>query len=108
MCSLRLLLSTIDSQIFDAMEVIGGTINQNGMFLMKVSHVGANSSLSQIIKLVQNAQTNKAPIQLLADTISSYFVPFVVTVALVVFVGWYIASVNGYVQLPSGILSQPI
>lgn len=72
------------------------------MFLMKVTHVGANSSLAQIIKLVQNAQTNKAPIQLLADTISSYFVPSVVTVALVVFIAWYITGVNGYVTLPAG------
>ena len=70
---------------------------------MKVTQIGSNSSLAQIIRLVQNAQTNKAPIQLLADKISGYFVQGVVLISLLVFLIWYITLSNGSIALPPGI-----
>ncbi|MBI3109809.1 copper-translocating P-type ATPase [Candidatus Daviesbacteria bacterium] len=70
--------------------VIGGTINKTGTFLYKATKVGADTMLSQIIKLVQEAQASKAPIQRLVDLISSYFVPAVLMLAIVTFVVWYI------------------
>lgn len=70
--------------------VIGGTINKTGSFLYKATKVGADTMLSQIIKLVQEAQASKAPIQRLVDLISSYFVPAVLMLAIATFVVWYI------------------
>jgi len=69
--------------------VVGATINKNGSFLYKAMKVGQDTMLSQIIKLVENAQASKAPIQRLADIISSYFVPIVIMLAILTFVIWY-------------------
>lgn len=69
--------------------VIGATINKNGSFLYKATKIGADTVLSQIIKLVQEAQGSKAPIQRLADVVSSYFVPVVIMMAIATFVVWY-------------------
>jgi len=70
--------------------VIGATMNKSGTFTFKATKVGQESMLSQIIKLVQEAQGSKAPIQRLADLISSYFVPIVIMLAIVTFVVWYV------------------
>ncbi|MBI3103453.1 copper-translocating P-type ATPase [Candidatus Daviesbacteria bacterium] len=70
--------------------VIGATINKTGTFLYKATKVGADTMLSQIIKLVQEAQASKAPIQRLVDLISSYFVPAVIILAILTFVVWYV------------------
>ncbi|HSX49107.1 MAG TPA: heavy metal translocating P-type ATPase [Candidatus Saccharimonadales bacterium] len=69
--------------------VIGATINKSGSFVYKATKVGSDTMLSQIIKLVQDAQGSKAPIQRLADQISSYFVPFVIMLAIATFAVWY-------------------
>ncbi|MDH4218014.1 MAG: heavy metal translocating P-type ATPase [Candidatus Aminicenantes bacterium] len=70
-------------------EVIGVTINKTGSFKFKATKVGKDTALAQIIKLVQDAQGSKAPIQRLADVISGYFVPIVISIALATFVIWF-------------------
>lgn len=71
-------------------SVVGATINKTGTFSFKATKVGRDTLLSQIIKLVEEAQSSKAPIQRLADLISSYFVPAVIMLAILTFVIWYI------------------
>jgi Cu+-exporting ATPase len=70
-------------------KVIGSTINKNGTITMKATKVGEDTALAGIIKIVEEAQGSKAPIQRVADTISGYFVPVVVTIALITFLIWY-------------------
>jgi len=70
-------------------EVIGATINKTGSFKFKAAKVGKDTMLSQIVKMVQEAQSTKAPIQRLADVIAGYFVPIVIVVAILTFVAWY-------------------
>lgn len=76
----------VDKKIGDA--VVGATINKSGSFIFKTTKVGQETLLAQIIKLVQEAQASKAPIQRLADLVSSYFVPIVIMLAIVTFVVW--------------------
>jgi Cu+-exporting ATPase len=71
-------------------EVIGATVNQTGAFTMRATRVGSETALAQIIKLVQEAQSSKAPIQRLVDVVAGYFVPAVVFVAIATFVLWYV------------------
>jgi Cu+-exporting ATPase len=71
-------------------SVVGSTINKSGTFTFKATKVGSETMLSQIIKLVQEAQGSKAPIQRIADTISSYFVPIVIMLAFATFGIWYV------------------
>jgi len=70
-------------------NVVGATINKNGTFTFKATKIGQETMLAQIIKLVQEAQGSKAPIQRIADLISSYFVPIVLMLAIATFVIWY-------------------
>lgn len=74
--------------------VIGATINQGGLLHMCTTKVGADTILASIIRLVERAQGSKAPIQRLADTISSIFVPVVLVIAVLTFIGW---AIVGYV-----------
>ena len=75
-------------------KVNSGTINGNQSFLMKAEKVGADTLLSQIIKMVNDASRSRAPIQKLADTISGYFVPIVVLVSIITFIVWAIWGPN--------------
>ena len=69
-------------------KVSSGTINGNQSFLMKAEKVGSDTLLSQIIHMVNDASRSRAPIQNLADTVSAYFVPIVVLIAIITFIGW--------------------
>ncbi len=71
-------------------EVIGATLNTSGAFKFKATRVGKDTVLSQIIKLVEEAQGSKAPIQRLADIVASYFVPSVIAAAVITFIVWLI------------------
>lgn len=78
----------VDKTVGD--EVIGATINKFGSFKFEATKIGKDTVLSQIIKLVEEAQGSKAPVQRLADKISGIFVPVVVLIALVTFFGFYL------------------
>lgn len=73
-------------------KVIGASINKNGFIKCKATKVGKDTALSQIIKLVEDAQGSKAPIAKLADIIASYFVPIVIGLAILSSIGWLIAG----------------
>ncbi|HET7035997.1 MAG TPA: heavy metal translocating P-type ATPase [Thermomicrobiaceae bacterium] len=68
--------------------VIGATINRSGSFVLRATRVGRDTTLAQIVRLVEEAQGSKAPAQRLADTISSYFVPVILALAALTFAGW--------------------
>ncbi len=77
----------VDKKVGD--EVIGATINKMGSFQFEATKVGKDATLAQIIRMVEEAQGSKAPIQRLADVIASYFVPIVIGIAIITFIIWY-------------------
>jgi Cu+-exporting ATPase len=71
-------------------SVIGATVNQTGTFVMRAEKVGSETLLAQIVHMVAEAQRSRAPIQKLADTVSGYFVPAVIAIAVLTFIAWAI------------------
>jgi Cu+-exporting ATPase len=82
--------------------VYGATINANGLIYFKAEKVGSDTALAQIIKLVEDAQSSKAPIAQLADIVSGYFVPIVCAIALAAGAAWFASAAAGLVTLPAG------
>ena len=80
-------------------KVIGASINKTGFIKYKATKVGKDTALSQIIKLVEDAQGSKAPIAKMADIIASYFVPIVIGLAILASIGWLIAGESGVFAL---------
>nr|ACF95863.1 heavy metal P-type ATPase [Arabidopsis thaliana] len=72
--------------------VIGGTLNENGVLHVKVTRVGSESALAQIVRLVESAQLAKAPVQKLADRISKFFVPLVIFLSFSTWLAWFLAG----------------
>ncbi len=73
-------------------EIIGASINKTGSFKFEATRIGKDTTLARIVRLVEEAQGSKAPIQRLADIIASYFVPIVIGIAIVTFIVWYLAG----------------
>jgi len=71
-------------------RVIGATVNGTGSFIMRAEHVGSETLLAQIVRMVSQAQRSRAPIQRLADRVSGYFVPAVLAIAVITFTAWYV------------------
>src|SRR5690625_1300445 len=80
-------------------NVIGASINKNGTIRYKATKVGKDTALSQIIKLVEDAQGSKAPIAKMADIISGYFVPIVIVLAIISGSAWYFGGETGLFAL---------
>jgi Cu+-exporting ATPase len=78
------------------MNVIGGTANKHGAFRFSATKIGANTTLSKIVKLIEDAQGRKAPIQRYADIISGYFVPIVILIAIGTFLAWTFFTTLGW------------
>ncbi|HSJ52272.1 MAG TPA: heavy metal translocating P-type ATPase [Anaerolineae bacterium] len=79
-------------------EIIGGTINKQGLLKFEATRVGAQTALAQIIRLVEEAQGSKAPIQRLADRVSGVFVPIVIAIATLTFLAWLLIGGVGFTQ----------
>jgi heavy metal translocating P-type ATPase len=73
-------------------KVAGATINNEGALMIRATAVGSATALSQIVKLIQRAQAGKAPVQRLADRVAAIFVPVVLVIATVTFLGWWLAA----------------
>ncbi|MFH1850015.1 MAG: heavy metal translocating P-type ATPase [archaeon] len=80
----------VDKKVGDI--VMAGTVNKTGSFQFKASKVGEETTLSHIVRLIEEAQSGKAPIQRFADVVSAYFVPIVMSVSILTFIGWYLAG----------------
>lgn len=78
--------------------VIGATVNKTGSFQFRATRVGKDTALAHIIRLVQEAQGSRAPVQRLVDKVAAVFVPVVIVLALLTFVGWYVVGGVGFTQ----------
>ncbi len=87
----------VDKSVGD--QVIGATLNTSGSFVFSATKVGRDTTLAQIVRMVEEAQGSKAPMQRMADTISSYFVPAVIGLAALTFVGWLVLGPEPRVTL---------
>lgn len=76
--------------------VIGATVNKQGTFTFEATRVGSDTALAQIVRMVEDAQGSKAPIQKLADQVSAVFVPIVIVLAVLTFIGWYFFTDVGF------------
>ena len=76
--------------------IIGATVNKQGRLVIEATHVGAQTALAQIIRLVEQAQGSKAPVQRMADQVSSVFVPVVLVLALLTFLDWLVIGQAGF------------
>jgi Cu+-exporting ATPase len=76
-------------------EVVGATVNRTGSFTFRATRVGRDTVLRQIVRMVEEAQGRRAPIARLADTVSGYFTPAVICIAIVTFVAWFVAAPEG-------------
>jgi Cu+-exporting ATPase len=76
-------------------EVVGATVNCTGSFTFRATRVGRDTVLQQIVRMVEEAQGRRAPIARLADTVSGYFTPAVIVIALITFVAWFVAAPEG-------------
>lgn len=86
-------------------QVFGATISKTGFFKFKATKVGEESALSQIIKLVEEAQNSRAPIQRIADKIVAYFVPAVIVVAIISFLAWYFLQGSSFLFSLTALIS---
>ena len=75
-------------------KVTGTTVNLSGRIIVKARRIGADSTFAQMTKLVRDAQSTKAPVQRLADRVSSVFVPTVIAISILTFIGWYVLGDN--------------
>ena len=85
-------------------EVYGASINKTGFFKMKVKRLGQDATLAQIIKLVENAQGSKAPVQKLADKVAGIFVPLIIGIAFASFIFWWVFG-NDIADIPTSIFA---
>jgi Cu+-exporting ATPase len=84
-------------------RVTGGTVNGTGSFIMRAERVGSDTLLAQIVRMVSEAQRSRAPIQKLADRVSAWFVPSVIAVAVLAFIGW--ATLGPEPRLANGVVA---
>ncbi len=82
-------------------NVIGGSINKNGLLKARATRVGADTALSQIVRLVEEAQGSKAPVQRLADKVAGIFVPVVIVIAIATFLLWYFWAYGLFENMPA-------
>ncbi len=84
-------------------QVVGSTINKNGTIVIKATKIGEDTFLSSIVRLVENAQGSKIPIQKFADKISNIFVPTVIVISLITFIAWFLITKDVEIALKSAV-----
>ena len=88
-------------------QVLGATLNGSGLLLLRATRVGQDTALAEIIRLVEQAQGSKAPVQRLADTIAGIFVPSVLLIACCTFIGWFLIVRLGVLDANTATISNP-